>query len=1326
MKRLSFNDMDFTRNSPAWCPITGNSVGLNSPRIVSDLILENAESPVIYHRFSEDQGFTAYDHDPGCYTRPGETTDYLVDLMDDFEELDESLERLSLGTSEEGRPLEAFRLGPVDRKHFMVTSVVHGNETDGLTGTFKGFELLITHPDFQTLRDNFTLFFAPCCNPDGHYNNTRMLAKTGPHPDGTSTKGINLNREWPNFWEEYSPSSSESKGATALSSNESQVLYDYRMTANASNPISVAFLLDQHSTVGDGFRYQSRDRTFKGVDQYDWFNVWGDWIIYRYLRAMQAKRIQEDGIPDLYVNYFRSRFNPHWHSWVSTNSDPSMNGGISPICMVSEHNKVNYVVAEADKETYQSACTYNMDYIIAAAKVMQGSVTTTRDAVLIEHEVGDNQVTNSEFDVWNRRTNDTEDAEYRPSYWNYKRSNVVQTSRSDKHMNYHGSSVEVSPDLILQVPATENLGPDNYHDVQERVSNSNDSMIVSNVIAGGGSVYIFDQSSLTGDLDLLFTDGSLPNNRQKRFAGANRTKVVLLDMGDLVSNNMKVISYLESGSYARTVQTTYTAPRVDAATAFNGVDTTYVIGGNSGSLEKTVLAVDRTAYGVSEIGTNLMTTADAKASAVYCSGGDLDGKIIVIGGQTTVVDQLRVVTVDPVAPSASEVLLDVSSSTLPDGLIGHALAYDGTDTIRIYGGQDPSTSEVFAGIWEITWTGAAWTIAEVTVNSGLGADADPEDYSGEGEWVDRWANWRYTRRFDIDEGTERIILVGGVKGDPETGVPQTGDTYRDFYVHDVFDGVIHLPQDSTYCYIRLNSAVSVSGYDKVSTSWSLKADTSTTDGYIRINNAPGDTVTGLYTTRYGRTYYMHPPKWWFRDQGVLDLSQGRPDRTEDEWRMYMRVYRDSQTVSVDSPMVQHGTLWPSSWSPKGLTRAVETATWEDAVDPRWLRMKITWLPFASFLCATSDFVLARITDGTRKIELWSLAGDRKERMYIRNMLHGPFDPKIQMRVYDSLGAYESCEIPVYWGGFFKETAQQRFDSPLTFEIWQHPEIGSGFLINNSGAIAKNSISGSFDRTTWGSEADIQLLGGGWWSEPDIYEIKKSWARTQNTPDTRGALLMGDRDSQVGKVNEEAPFRYTETFTRSDDPNLGSDWDIIKQTGAGFNIVSNKANCTDTGYERWDAEPNIRDLTITGDVSAPGNNCRVGFLTRLNYYLCNDDLMHGYLGSLYIDGSGNKYVQIEKLTGETGSQVRSTLVSETCTYTPGEEVTLSFDANDDSLTVTVTDSLDNVLGTCTTTDSTHDQAGSIGISGETPDALTPVTIDSVTASPSGSTLIRISE
>lgn len=1326
MHRLSWNDMIMSRASSAWCPVTGLEADVNVPRVVEDLVLEHIKEPVIYHRFPVTQGFTAYS--PSGYTRPGETTHYLIDLMDDMENLSAAPERLSLGTSYQGRPLEAFRLGPASRQHFMISCVVHGNETDGLTGSFKAFEILMTHPDFASLRSQYTLLFLPCCNPDGHFLNTRMLADPGPHPSGVDEM-INLNRVWPWFWNEYAPSSSESKGAAPLDSLEAAAMYNYLTTANGGAPVPVRFLLDQHSTVGDGARYQSRDKHYRNYDEYSWSEIWADWIIWRSLRATQAKRVHEDGMPDLWVNYFRSRFNPHWHAWMSTRS-PADNGGVAPISMVCEHNKVAYVDVRSDGETYPSACNYNMDYVLTCAQFMQGGMVTPRDAVLVEHETGSNQVQNPHWDAWQKKTLPTDPVDYRPGYWTPTRSSLEGKLRPDKHMDHHGQSLEVTPTLLLELPSGQNGGPNNFHDIQPSLDGASRAVLVANVDAGGSAFHDWDQNTSTGDLLQIFVDAVLPNTNEKRLAGAALAKVAVLDLGN-TGDNLKLITYELSAAYARNVRVTYTSPRIGAATAYDGVDSTYVIGGNNGSSNvQTVLVADRAAHTITELGTNLLPTADAQAEAVYCSGGSLSGLVLVIGGQTTVAGQLRITTIDPSGPTASEYLLTVSGTTLPSALIRFGLEYDGSGSIWIYGGENPVGNSVYGGVWKLTWSGSSWSISEESLVDGLGSNPDPVDYSGDGEWVSLWSRWRSASVVAAIEGTDQVILMGGVQEDAITGLKISGN-YQGLYVHDVLDSTIARPQDTTFAYLRYNLAFAPAGaYTKIATSWSAKAHPDSTAAYVRINNAPGDSVAGVLTTRRVRTYYQHPPRWWMRNHATLDLGAARPDRNEDEWRAYYRAYRHGEVVQIDSPMVQTGTLWPSSWSPYGMTRAVEVATWEDVVDPRYLRVKIVWCPSAGFLCSSSDIPLLAIGDYTNGVELVAVYGDPKERAYNIGDTYGSAEQGLRLTTYepDGFGGTTShtCFIPVYWGGMHKDVANDRFDAPLTLEIWAHPKYGHGFTVDNAGALGRAATGESFAVGNWPALSDLSILGGGWWTLPDICEVESDWLEAISVPFEQGALLMGDRDPTYGLVDPRATFRYDETFERADDPNLGSRWDVTQQTGAGWNILSNRAVCTEVGWERWDAQPNIRDCTIRGTVRVNNNSCRVGFFSRMNWSMCSNGDVNGYLGSLYVNGSGVSTLQIERFYMTGSTQNRTSLGSVAATYTTGTDIILRFSVVGSSLTVDTLDGSEVVISTLTVVDTVNAFPDAFGICGETPSSGTSVEINNVWALPGSSVKTRITE
>lgn len=1326
---LKFADSEFYRSSVAWCPVTGKAVKAHEPRIVSNFILEPQLPVRIYHRFEATQGFTAYNDDPACFNIPGNTTDYLVDWMDVLEACNPSVERILLGSSYEGRPLEALRLGPADRKHFVIDCMIHGNESDGLPGSLKAMEILLTHPDFEKLRNDFTLFFMPCCNPDGFYFGTRDIRKLGPHPSGVD-KYINLNRVWPWYWDEFTPTANESKGAVPLDCPEAQAMYTWRTTGNGGQPTPVAFLMDQHSTAGDGARYQSRDRTFREIDEYDWFTCWADYIIYRYLKATQAKRVQEDGDPDLFVNYFRSRYVPHWHTWNSTRTREE-NGGIPIVSMVNEYNKVAYVTVDTDPETYQSACNYTLDYALCCALVMQGDYCTPRDAVLVENTYGSpsiNYFNNAGFTIWNEKAGPSTVESYRPSYWDKARSEMLESSREERHIDYQGRNIVINPTLKLEVPLESTVGPSDVHDVQ--VATDVTHMFVLASVSPTGDFYFSTWSGST-NLTITGADSVADTTQQLRFAGVTDTlsyRYVLLGT-DLVGI---LLTYWNGG--VKTTPATYASARMNAATAWDPANKKlYILGGEAttGVYSRTVLVVDTSGAGtITELGTNLLATADSGGEAVFCSGGSLDGMAVVVGGKEVHSSKLRVVIVNPATPVATEYLVTLTGSTLPRNLVSCALSYDGVDTIWVYGGEDPATGAVHPGVWTLQWSGSAWSVNDEQLLADAGDAGDPEDYGGTSYWNRLWSRWRAARSYYLDTGYSFTLLLGGVEEDASTGLPLPGP-YTGGFLHDSTDGTLTKPENQNYAYSRTNVRFSVAGYTKVCTSWSAKAGPETTSGYIRINNAPGSTATGTLTTRRNRTYYMHPPRWWWREHAALDLAGGNPLDLEDEWRAYVRVYQDSQAVGWDAPMLNIGTLWPHSWVPEGTTMGSEEIQWDDCLDPRWMHVSMTMMPQASFLCKTDELLLVDVQCAglviTNRFTLsFYNSGDDVARTYVRDQVHGIADPTIRLAIYDSERGTQTCEVPLFWGGYHKDTARARFDTPIIIDFWQHVSYGCGIIVNNAGAIGKAWIPGPINQSLWAAPADLRIKGGGWWAEPIVHEITDAWVvEYAAKQEPNGALLLGDRDATWGQVSQRSTFKYIERFTRADATNLGDFWDVITQTGDGWDIYSNAARCSEVGWERWDAYPYLRDVSILGDARVGYAGGRIGFFTRIHWATAGTGIAHGYLGTLYHISTGNTLLQIERVFDSAGTQGRTSLATIACPYTVGDTVELEFEAVGSTLTL-IARSGETVLATCTTVDTNHIMPGAFGICGETTSSSRYVYLDSVRAEVRGTNKIRITD
>jgi hypothetical protein len=356
--------------------------------------------------------------------------------------------------------------------------------------------------------------------------------------------------------------------------------------------------------------------------------------------------------------------------------------------------------------------------------------------------------------------------------------------------------------------------------------------------------------------------------------------------------------------------------------------------------------------------------------------------------------------------------------------------------------------------------------------------------------------------------------------------------------------------------------------------------------------------------------------------------------------------------------------------------------------------------------------------------------DAVARTYVRDQVHGTADPCIRLTVSDADRGTETCEIPLYWGGYQKDTARGRFDTPITIELWQHASYGCGIIVNNAGAVGKAWIPGAVNKALWTAPGFVRIKGGGWWAEPIVHEITDAWVVDYAAKqELNGALLLGDRDATWGQVSERSTFKYVERFTRVDATNLGDFWDVIQQTGNGWDIYSNQARCSEVGWERWDAYPYLRDVSIIGSVKVGYAGGRVGFFTRMHWSTAisttGDGIAHGYLGTLHYVSVGNALLEIEHVFYDAGSQGRTSLATIACAYTVGDTIELEFESVGSTLNL-IARSGETVLATCTVVDTNHIMPGAFGICGETTASSRYVYLDSVRAEVRGTNKIRITD
>ncbi len=169
------------------------------------------------------------------------------------------ISRQTIGTSIQGRPIEAFNIGapgtPGDldsRPSIIINGMAHAREWISpmtvayiMRGLLDGYG---TDPDITTLLDHVTFRVAPIMNPDGYvytWTSDRFWRKTRRN-NGDGSFGVDWNRNWAQGWGGQGSSgdtfSDVYRGTAPFSEPETQALRDY--TLGIPNR---AFHIDFHS-----------------------------------------------------------------------------------------------------------------------------------------------------------------------------------------------------------------------------------------------------------------------------------------------------------------------------------------------------------------------------------------------------------------------------------------------------------------------------------------------------------------------------------------------------------------------------------------------------------------------------------------------------------------------------------------------------------------------------------------------------------------------------------------------------------------------------------------------------------------------------------------------------------------------------------------------------------------------------------------------------------------------------------------------------------------------------------------------------------------------
>lgn len=426
-KKLEVGDAVLSRASAAFSPDDGRAYPNNAPRVASNRIAWNNWKPRVFGSHSGSETELTY-------------ASYLT-FLSSWESANVGagkFTKITLGASFQSRDVFAYRLGPVDTKHFVVVGTSHGNEHDGIKGIFTAMTLLRTLAELGRFRNEWTIFFVPVLNPDGYSANTHNLAHVGPN-----SQTVNLDRNFDWFWSEYVEGSTESKGSAPESEIEALNLLNYFRTGNSGGPVTFGFLMDFHGNTSPGARYQSRDRCWQKItNSQSWPTVPGSSLeldihmqIWKMARGLQTLRERDEGGPNLMTRGLHSRFYPALAGYFNSQGVPSMT--------VEE---VKVTTATASTETFKTACDFRMDYVLAGAFALTSSSWETEDAILLE-PAATNSIPNASMRTWG--------AGPLPSNFYSSRMTIARNHLGENRLYQIGESISLTAYLTdnLQVTA---------------------------------------------------------------------------------------------------------------------------------------------------------------------------------------------------------------------------------------------------------------------------------------------------------------------------------------------------------------------------------------------------------------------------------------------------------------------------------------------------------------------------------------------------------------------------------------------------------------------------------------------------------------------------------------------------------------------------------------------------------------------------------------------------------------------------------------------------------------------------------------------------------
>jgi len=514
------------------------------------------------------------------------------------------------------------------------------------------------------------------------------------------------------------------------------------------------------------------------------------------------------------------------------------------------------------------------------------------------------------------------------------------------------------------------------------------------------------------------------------------------------------------------------------------------------------------------------------------------------------------------------------------------------------------------------------------------------------------------------------------------------------------------------------------GEEKFSGSALVKSKLASSTGYVRLALQPGaqEVADSEFVTRRVRNYYTIPPSgYWFNYRVRAFLRHGPRAYVEDRVRYYHRVYKDSQTAVIDGIVLTRGTLLGQTFLDTGQARVGESHTFATPVQMNRLHASFTWMPTFGYPdIVDADLEIARFAvDGSNYIRVILLAGNDEEREFNRDDLYAQHDPIIRLDKVRGGVQVAYIDLVCYYSYIMREPGCERVDESLRFTIVHIEDQLFRFSIERFGfEVHKSQAVDLIGFVT--TAGTLAYNGQGVYGKPTISydgmhangmramlgrrDIDQRLVELERT----GLFVSGERDPTQGAIstyNKYRPFLDGDDFIRPDDSNLGSGWDVIKQTGNGWDVVSSQARCVELGFESREGDPRHADYIMAADVTVQNNNDVVGLMGRVDRFLS------GSYSSYEPHGYGFELIQTSPTAATLRivtywNGVREILNTQALSsYTAGETLRIQVTLTNTTLRAEISG-----RAVVTTTDYLFKRPGRAGIMGETGGPAQYVTVD----------------